>query len=322
MGFTARMKRMNEKIASSTVEHYTRMQLEIEPNWHVVFLLLKEKKRLTVTEMASSLGFSHPALIKITQKMKSKGYLERHKDSNDGRKTQLQLSKKGESALAHLEAEWQKIEEILKELVPADFLKQLNYLEMAFDERSFRERYDKRFNSRPSFTIRNARESEFKKIGKLMVEVYSSLEGFPKPSEQPAYYDTLANIGGFTKKPNTQLLVAISHEGNLLGAVLYFDDMQYYGSGGTATQEKNASGFRLLAVSPSARGLGVGKALSETCIKKAKSFGNHHLIIHTTDYMKIAWKIYENLGFIRYSDLDFKQGDLKVYGFRLKLDQP
>ena len=28
-----------------------------------------------------------------------------------------------------------------------------------------------------------------------MIEVYSGLEGFPKADEQPAYYQTLANIG-------------------------------------------------------------------------------------------------------------------------------
>ncbi|NAY90563.1 GNAT family N-acetyltransferase [Muricauda sp. JGD-17] len=152
-----------------------------------------------------------------------------------------------------------------------------------------------------------------------MVNVYSNLKGFPKPDEQPSYYDSLANIGSFTKNPNTELLVAVTTEERLLGAVLYFDDMQYYGSGGTAPTEKNASGFRLLAVAPYARGLGVGKALSKICIEKAKSFGNQQLIIHTTDYMKIAWKMYEKLGFERSKDLDFNQGELKVYGFRLNL---
>jgi len=35
--------------------------------------------------------------------------------------------------------------------------------------------------------------------------------------------------------------------------------------------------------------------------------------------MQTAWRMYENLGFKRSADLDFMQGELPVYGFRLLL---
>jgi hypothetical protein len=35
--------------------------------------------------------------------------------------------------------------------------------------------------------------------------------------------------------------------------------------------------------------------------------------------MLIAWKMYENFGFERSVDLDFLQGELAVFGFRLLL---
>ncbi|MCF6132947.1 GNAT family N-acetyltransferase [Flavobacterium wongokense] len=167
------------------------------------------------------------------------------------------------------------------------------------------------------FIIRNAKPEEFEAIGKLMVAVYSQLEGFPKPLEQPAYYNLLLNIGDFTHKPSTELLVAVTSENVLLGGVVYFGDMQYYGSGGTATQEKNAAGFRLLAVSPDARGMGIGKLLTEACIQKAKESKLSQMIIHSTKAMQTAWKMYENMGFKRAEDLDFLQGELPVFGFRL-----
>ena len=94
-----------------------------------------------------------------------------------------------------------------------------------------------------------------------MVSVYSNLEGFPTPEEQPDYFNMLANIGYQVEKPATKLIVAASNEGQILGGVVYIGDMQYYGSGGTATLEKNSSGFRLLAVDPSSRNLGIGRAL-------------------------------------------------------------
>lgn len=324
LGFTARIRRLNDKIVGSTVEHYSDKDLGIEPNWHVIFMVLEQKGKLTVTEMASILGFSHPAIIKMVRKMKAQGYLETFKGSKDGRKTFIQLSKKGKEILPTFKAEWLRISEILQELVDKEFLQKLHTLEEEFQTKGFQERYDAHFGNQTDttpFVIRNAKPSEFTAIGKLMVDVYSGLKGFPKADEQPQYYKTLAHIGDFTRKPNTELLVAVSPKEELLGGVLYFNDMQYYGSGGTATSEKNASGFRLLAVSPTARGLGVGKALSEKCIEKARKFGNSQVVIHTTEYMKVAWNMYEKLGFRRSKDLDFKQGKLQVYGFRLKFKE-
>jgi GNAT superfamily N-acetyltransferase len=169
------------------------------------------------------------------------------------------------------------------------------------------------------YIIRNAKPEEFETLGKLMVTVYSQLDGFPKPSEQPAYYNLLLNIGDFTKKPNAELLVAVTADNDLLGGVVYFGDMEYYGSGGTATQETNSAGFRLLAVDPNTRGMGIGKILTLACIQKAREGNLSQMIIHSTKAMQTAWKMYENIGFERSEDLDFLQGDLPVFGFRLKL---
>jgi len=169
------------------------------------------------------------------------------------------------------------------------------------------------------YTIRNADSSEFEEIGKLMVTVYSQLDGFPKESDQPDYFKALANVGEFTRKPDTVLLVAVSEEDRIGGALVYFDNMMYYGSGGTATREKDASGFRLLAVEPSCRGQGVGRMLAGECVRRAREKGHRHLIIHTTMAMQTAWRMYENMGFKRSADLDFKQGDFPVFGFRLSL---
>jgi GNAT superfamily N-acetyltransferase len=172
-----------------------------------------------------------------------------------------------------------------------------------------------------AYTVRNAMPYEFSAIGRLMVEVYSGLEGFPKESEQPNYYKMLANVGDLTNKPGTELIVAVSSDKAIAGAVVYFNDMKNYGSGGTATQEQNAAGFRLLAVADKARGQGIGKLLTKACIEKAKKSGLNQLIIHTTNAMQTAWKMYEALGFKRSPDLDFMQGELQVFGFRLKLQK-
>ena len=171
-----------------------------------------------------------------------------------------------------------------------------------------------------SLEIREVQRHEYELLGKLMVEVYSGLDGFPTPNEQPDYYEMLANMGSFTEQKDTQVLIALSAEGKLLGGVVYFSDMAGYGSGGTATAEKNASGIRLLGVDPKSRGAGVGKALTNFCIRLASDQGHSQVILHTTQAMQVAWALYRKLGFERSQDLDFLQEELKVFGFRLPLE--
>ena len=169
------------------------------------------------------------------------------------------------------------------------------------------------------FTIREIQPIEFKGLGKILVEVYSNLEGFPTPGEQPRYYELLANIGRFTETKDAKVLVAVSGADELVGGIVYFGDMSEYGSGGTATTVKDASGIRLLCVSPKFRGMGAGKALTHACVQLAKEKGHTQVILHTTHAMRIAWQLYERLGFVRSEDLDFSQQGLLVSGFRLRL---
>lgn len=169
--------------------------------------------------------------------------------------------------------------------------------------------------------IREARPDEFEALGRLLVDVYARLDGFPKPAEQPRYYDLLANIGAFTGKPQARLLVALDAQDRLLGGVVYFGDMAHYGSGGIAGTLERTSGIRLLGVAPAARGLGVGRALTEACIERARGCGHARVVLHTTRAMQVAWGMYERLGFARAPELDFMQGTLPVFGFALALRQ-
>jgi ribosomal protein S18 acetylase RimI-like enzyme len=151
----------------------------------------------------------------------------------------------------------------------------------------------------PSVEIRDVRKEEFAALGQLMIEVYSSLEGFPTQAEQPAYYEMLANIGRFSEKKDAKVLVAHSPQGGLLGGIVYFGDMTEYGSGGIATTVRDASGIRLLGVSTKARGMGIGKELARACIRLAREKGHAQVILHTTQAMRVAWGLYERLGFVR-----------------------
>jgi GNAT superfamily N-acetyltransferase len=175
------------------------------------------------------------------------------------------------------------------------------------------------FNENLTYSVRMAVTSEYDKIGKLLMKAFGRLDGFPKPVEQPGYYNILRNVGELTRQPETTLWVAVSDKQQIAGAVIFFADVKYSGAGGRCTTELETAGFRLLAVDSFFRGQGIGKLLAQFCIQKSRELGRLQIIIHSTESMKTARKIYEDLGFLRSPDLDFMQGDLLVYGFRLIL---
>jgi GNAT superfamily N-acetyltransferase len=62
---------------------------------------------------------------------------------------------------------------------------------------------------------------------------------------------------------------------------------------------------RLLAVAPLARGSGIGRALTEECLRRARQSGATALTLHTTDMMQTAMQMYERMGFARNPETDF-----------------
>lgn len=168
-------------------------------------------------------------------------------------------------------------------------------------------------------SIRDALPEELDALGRLLIEVYSTLEGFPTPAEQPNYYAMLADVGRFAAKPGTRVLVAVTPQEKLAGGVVYVGNMTEYGSGGAAGSVKNAAGIRLLGVSRQNRARGAGRALTNACIQLAIQARRSQVILHTTQAMTVAWRLYETLGFVRSEDLDFWQQELPVFGFRLSL---
>lgn len=175
-------------------------------------------------------------------------------------------------------------------------------------------------NSVKAFEIRTARPDEYEALGEMTAAVYEELEGMPDRHEQPTYYSMIRDVKGRAALPGVAILVAATQE-ELLGGVTFVGDMSFYHSGGSAGENRDCSGIRLLAVKPGARNLGAGRALTQACIQRAIRMGRRGVILHTTRAMERAWSLYERMGFSRLPDLDFRQGELSVFGFYLPIDR-
>ncbi|NVJ89264.1 MAG: GNAT family N-acetyltransferase [Flavobacteriaceae bacterium] len=169
------------------------------------------------------------------------------------------------------------------------------------------------------YHVREIKSNEYKKLGELLVEVYSKLKGFPGPDKIPDYYDNLLNIHQFLESPKTKIFVVVDKDEKLQGGVVYFGDMQYYGAGTEKTHQQKAAAFRFLAVNPSARGKGLAKLLVSQCFHQARAEGFKKLMIHSTAYMKDAINMYKKMGFERFKYIDFVKNGVKVFGYNYEL---
>jgi ribosomal protein S18 acetylase RimI-like enzyme len=159
------------------------------------------------------------------------------------------------------------------------------------------------------FDIRPARPTEYESVGEICVLAYGALEG----ETDLGYIDELRNVAG--RAVLVDVLVAVEPDGALLGTVTYVP-----GPGPLAESEReDEAGFRMLAVAPWAQGRGVGRALVEACIERARADGKAGVAIYTRPSMRMAQRLYESLGFERdkADDWEFEPGEW-LWGFRLR----
>ncbi|WP_238857982.1 bifunctional helix-turn-helix transcriptional regulator/GNAT family N-acetyltransferase [Poritiphilus flavus] len=317
----SRLRRIYEQLQASGDQVYKQAGFDFKSSWFPVFYTLANaKSALTVTEITSQIAFSNITVKNILRELEGQQLVTIVPNPADKRSKIVSLSAEGKKLSYKLEQLWSSFARALKVVFETGHPEMMDILGRIDRELELISLSDRVLGMQhPEVSVRNASDEEFFKVGQLMVEVYARLKGFPKEWEQPEYYKMLASVGELTKKPQTEILVAATDDGDLAGAVVFFGDVKYYGAGGSVTEEKDACGFRLLAVDEAFRGHGIGKLLTKACILKGKQMGLNNLIIHTTAAMQTAWKMYESMGFKRALDLDFIQEELPVYGFRLRL---
>lgn len=141
LGFTMRLKRISDAMMHEGRRLYSELDVDIEPNWYIIFKLLKSRGAMTVTEIADSIMMAHPSVITITNKMLNAGYLISEKDPEDSRKRLLDLSDRSVKMLPQYEKIWQAGESgVEKALKGLNALELITALEDQFFSKGFKER--------------------------------------------------------------------------------------------------------------------------------------------------------------------------------------
>ena len=166
-------------------------------------------------------------------------------------------------------------------------------------------------NARP-VRVRVARPDEYARVGDLTVAAYLALPHRPADIE---YIEGLRDVAA--RATDTLVLVAVDDAGQVLGGVTYVSGRGPWFEGDAEDEAE----FRALAVAPEAQGLGVGTALVEACIERARRDGRAALALYTRPAMTAAQRVYDRLGFVRAVERDwqFEPGEW-LLAYRLPLE--
>lgn len=168
-------------------------------------------------------------------------------------------------------------------------------------------------NPRMGSTIREPRPDELAPLGDLVVAAYDAIGA---NEEDDDYVPVLRDVARRARE--AVVLAAVDDEtGALLGCVTYAPDPA---NPWAEHLRKGEASIRMLAVDPAAQGRGVGTALVEACLARARAEGRSGVFLHSLPIMTAAQRIYERLGFRRVPERDWVFPDFLLMGFGLELE--
>lgn len=161
--------------------------------------------------------------------------------------------------------------------------------------------------------VRPAQSHELARVGELTVTAYRAGGPLAWASDE-SYRATLQDARDRSERG--ELLVAVDSVGTLLGTVTI-------ARAGTVFAElcrDDELELRMLAVAEQARGRGVGEALTQAVVDRARQEGAHRVVLCSMDTLAPAHRLYRRFGFRRSPERDWTAPpDTTLLAFSLDL---
>ncbi len=235
----------------------------------------------TPSDIAGFLHLDAGYLSRILKKFEERGMVRRERSSDDARSSHLGLTPTGEAEFAPLDrASSEQVRALLAPLPAADRQRLLN--SMAVVERLLG-REEEAPDAR--FTLRSHQPGDIgwaiERHGRIYADEFRWNEEFE---------GLVASLfGAFLQKhdPERERCWIAEANGRRAGCAFLVQN----------AESADSAQLRCLLVEPSARGLGIGRALVEACIQFARQAGYRRMILWTNDVLVAARRIYEAAGF-------------------------
>ena len=304
MTLGSRLRNLSEKVTEDAQRIYDLYDVELKPKWFPVFYYLSQQnKAMPITAIAKAIGHSHPSVIKITREMSKLGLVTEQKDKSDGRKNNILLTAKGHNISEKLNEQYTDVEKAIRNALEQTrhnlwvamqefeyLLKEESLFERVLEQKKIRESKD---ISIVNYT--SEYKNEFRKLNEEWITTYFEMEDADRKAlDDPESY--ILQKGG-------KILLALEND-KVLGvcALLKMQD------------EKYDYELAKMAVSPKARGKGIGYLLGDAIVKKAQELGAKSIYLESNTILKPAVSLYEKLGFQKISghDTPYKRCNIQM----------
>ncbi|MDH3492083.1 MAG: bifunctional helix-turn-helix transcriptional regulator/GNAT family N-acetyltransferase [Acidobacteriota bacterium] len=280
LSFVTRLKRLSDNMLHDGRRLYRDLGMDIEPNWYAVFKLLEQYGPLTVGDIARRIGFSHPSVVSIVNKMHKAGYLEADKSGKDNRKRIMKLSRRAVDMMPEFEKVWAAGTASLKKMLPeTDALAFLSLLEDKIAKSGFRARTLDAVKPKDPVSIELYSESLAPCFGRLNYEWIEEM------------YEVEEHDREQLDNPETSV---IGKGGQIFFALV---DGQAVGTVAMIPEGDNCVELAKMAVTNGYRGYGIGDKLMEAFIEYARKNGFERIVLESNRKQVPAIQLYRKFGF-------------------------
>ncbi|MEW5875469.1 MAG: GNAT family N-acetyltransferase [Candidatus Zixiibacteriota bacterium] len=284
LAFASRLRRLSDQLSHDVSMIYRDFEADFEARWFPVARLLGRQSPIGVTEIAESLGYTHPAVSQIAAAMEKRGLIRSRRDRTDERRRLLSLTAKGKSTLAQIAPVWEAVRECTGELIREsgqDFLQGLAAMEESLRRRPMAERLQTRLDSGSEVEIvpfTRTLERHFESLNREWLGPILPLED---------------NDRRILRNPSAGI---IQRGGQILFARI---GESVVGTVAIILQRPGIFEIAKMAVTTRRRGKGIGRRLAQAAIDWARQSGAADIRIATSPKLKAALALYQSMGFTR-----------------------
>lgn len=142
LAISTRLQRLSEQFRKDGALLYKVYDIDFEPKWFPVIYALTKKKSLSIVELASEIGYTHPSTISLLKELEKQKLISSKKDKKDERKRFVQLTAKGDELIAQMEPVWEVMTTVLNEVTKTEhnLLKAMTEIEENLKQQTFLQR--------------------------------------------------------------------------------------------------------------------------------------------------------------------------------------
>jgi DNA-binding MarR family transcriptional regulator len=142
LAISTRLQRLSEQLRKDGFQIYKANGIDFEPKWFPVIYTLHFKPVLSVVELASEIGYTHPSTISLLKELEKEKLIRSKKDKQDERKRLIVLTDKGKKLLQQMQPVWQTMIKSLTEITNTsnNLMLAIAEVEKQLKEKSFFER--------------------------------------------------------------------------------------------------------------------------------------------------------------------------------------